>query len=95
MLFGLHFRNDNPGTAFISFADCLPSGVLCPHFKDMPQVAEENYNSVAEFDKATVEHFAGLIRVAYYAEEGVYFRTSPFAMTPTLWEFLHLVGSEI
>jgi hypothetical protein len=43
----------------------------------MPQVAEENYNSVAEFDKATVEHFAGLIRVAYYAEECIYFRNVP------------------
>jgi len=59
MFFGLHYRNDNPGTSFtIGFADCLPIGTLyleLPDIKDVLQASEEKYNSVAEFDKATME----------------------------------------
>ena len=69
MFFGLQYHNDNPGTMFtIDFADCVPIGTLylhLPHIKDALQASEEKHNLVAEFDKATMEHFTGLIRAAY------------------------------
>jgi hypothetical protein len=86
MFFGLQYRNDNPGTAFtISFADCLPIGTLylhLPHIKDVLQASEEKYNSVAEFDKATMEHFAGLIRVVYEADGCFYLNNVPIRDNP-------------
>ena len=86
MIFGLQYRNDNPGTAFtISFADCLPIGTLyleLPHVKDMLQASEDKYNSVAEFDKATMEHFAGLIRVVYEVDGCFYFQNIPVRDNP-------------
>jgi hypothetical protein len=81
MFFGLQYRNNNPGTAFtIAFADCLLIGTLylkLPDIKDVLQAAEEKYNSVAEFNKATMEHFAGLIRVVYAADGCFYFQNIP------------------
>jgi len=86
MFFGLKYRDDNPGTAFtVSFADCLPIGVLSlqlPDIKDALQASEERYNSVAEFDKATMEHFAGLIRVVYMANGCIYLRNIPIRDNP-------------
>ena len=113
MFFGLKYRNDNPGTAFsISFADCLPIGTLylhLPHIKDALQASEEKYNSVAEFDKGTMEHFAGLIRVVFQVDGCFYFQNIPIRDNPQgdavnrmnwLWELNHsvdngLVGKEV
>ena len=86
MVFGLQHRNDNPGTAFtIGFADCVPIGTLyrqLPHIEDAFQAAEGKYNSVAEFDKATMEHFAGLIRVVYQADACFYCQNIPIRDNP-------------
>ena len=81
MFFGLQYRNENPGTAFtIDFADCYPIGTLylhLPQIKDALQATEEKYNLVAEFDKATMEHFAGLIRAVYTADGCFYVNNIP------------------
>lgn len=86
MFFGLQYRNDNPGTAFtIGFANYLPISTLClelPHIKEALQASEEKYNSVAEFDKATMEHFAGLIRVVYVVDGCFYFNNIPIRDNP-------------
>jgi len=86
MFFGLKYRNDNPGTAFtVEFADLVPIGTLylhLPNAKDMLQASEEKYNSLAEFDKATMQHFAGLIRVVYKAETCYYFKYAPIGDNP-------------
>jgi hypothetical protein len=86
MFFGLTYRNDNPGTAFsIGVAECVPTSVLYQHLpiiKDMLQAMEERYDSVAAFDKATMENFAGLIRVVYQAGEVAITKNVPIRDNP-------------
>jgi hypothetical protein len=74
MFFSLRNRNidDNPGTAF-SFvsAECLPIDKL---FEDLPAIkeglmaSEDKYNSITEFNQATMPNFAGLLRMVYWAD---------------------------
>jgi len=86
MFFGLDYRNDNPGTAFsISFSNCLPISLLYkvhPDVKEMLQASDDKYNSVADFDKATMEHFAGLIRVVFQANGCLYIQNIPIRNNP-------------
>jgi hypothetical protein len=86
MFFGLCHRNDNPGTAFsIGFADCLPVNVLIqelPDVKEALQASEARYNSVANHDKATMKHFAGLIRVVYQTNGCICVKNVPIRDDP-------------
>jgi hypothetical protein len=81
MYFSLDYRNDNPGMAFtVKFADCAPLSLVYaeqPQLKEMLQASEEKYKSVAEFDKASMPHFAGLIRVVFDACECYYVKYFP------------------
>jgi hypothetical protein len=72
MFFSLHYRHENPGTAFsLSFADLIPNSELyrqLPQSKELLQAQEERYDSVADFDKATMEHFVCLTRMVYHID---------------------------
>jgi hypothetical protein len=75
----------------VSFADCVPTGVFAlevPDMKDILRAMEDKYNSVANFDKATMEHFAGLIMDAPIS------RMFPFATIPLVTLQTVLVGSQ-
>lgn len=55
---------------------------MCQHFpniKDATEATEERYNSIVEFNKATLEDFAGLVGVVYQAHGGLCFKNVPIS----------------